>query len=169
MMKKNKFEDFFKEVEKVKEEVEQVEAQTRQSATDFWSSLSKEDQMKAFFMVTSKLYDAEVNKKLSYRGVLYEEFGFDRSSYVLGMQSNFIDLHNMIKENGNPFKPLFILTVNSSKIPTSAEQLTIIRHTLLKNLSGFSVLIVSESRPESDEHYWFKFVMREQILPDDEQ
>lgn len=54
-----------------------------------------------FYVITSKLYNAEIVDKRSYRGVLYSEFGFDPSMYLVGMWSNFFDLHQHIEPSTN--------------------------------------------------------------------
>jgi len=66
-------------------------------ANDFWDSLTAEQQMMAFYVVTKKISDHELNDSAaSYRYILYDVFGFPMESYAIGMNSGFIDLHNSI-------------------------------------------------------------------------
>lgn len=78
----------------------------RKDAQAFWDSLSHDDRLKAFYVVTSKIYEGDVTLRRSYRGVLYEVFGFDYSAYSVGMDSNYMELHNLIQETLDERKPL---------------------------------------------------------------
>jgi len=64
----------------------------------FWNSLSKDQQLLAFCEVISRLTKAELVEHRSYRGVLYDTFGFDLDSYVCAQVSGFLDLHNAIRD-----------------------------------------------------------------------
>jgi len=63
----------------------------------WWNSLSKQDQQRAFYSVCKRIYMADVEDKGSYRHALYKVFDFDLDSYGLGMDCKFIDIHNLIK------------------------------------------------------------------------
>lgn len=78
----------------------------KEDAENFWSSLSEQDRLKAFYAVTSKIYEGDVTLRKSYRGVLYEVFGFDYSAYSIGMDSNYMELHNLIQQALDERKPL---------------------------------------------------------------
>ena len=75
---------------------EDIEKKTESEMDTWWNDLSKEDQMRAFYSVVKRLVDGELNQKGSYRYVLYEVFGFDSSSYMLGMMCGYMALHNSI-------------------------------------------------------------------------
>lgn len=61
-----------------------------------WTALNEKEQQAMFYSVVKRVYKYRVLDELSYRGVLYEGFGFDESSYSMGMTCNYLDLHNMI-------------------------------------------------------------------------
>lgn len=63
---------------------------------DFWENLSYEDKLKAFYSVCKRLYQGEIKEQRSYRGVLYDVFGFDMDSYMVGMECGYMELHNAI-------------------------------------------------------------------------
>jgi len=65
---------------------------------EWWDNLSYDDKCRAFYVVTKKIMDAELEGS-SYRGVLYREFGFGSEMYSVGMNSRFFDLHNMLSDN----------------------------------------------------------------------
>lgn len=63
---------------------------------EFWNSLSKDDQLKAFCAVVRRIVQAELHDKGSYRWALYEVFGFGMESYTQGMDCGYMALHNAI-------------------------------------------------------------------------
>ena len=62
----------------------------------FWSSLSKEDQLKAFCCVVRRIFDGEIREPRSYRGVLYDVFEFGPEAYAQAQCAGFLALHNSI-------------------------------------------------------------------------
>jgi hypothetical protein len=68
----------------------------RQDREQFWASLSKDQQLKAFCAVVERLAEAELDEQLTYRGVLYEKFGFGPDAYVRSQMSGLLRLHNSI-------------------------------------------------------------------------
>lgn len=64
----------------------------------FWKNLSEEDKLKAFFSVCKRIYKGDVEDRRSYRGVLYDVFGFGSESYTIGMQCGYMPIHNLISE-----------------------------------------------------------------------
>ena len=65
-------------------------------AEKYWNSLSYDDKLMAFYIVTKRIHKGDVVDKGSYRYVLYDVFGFDMDSYVVGMDSGYFDIHNSI-------------------------------------------------------------------------
>lgn len=62
----------------------------------YWSSLSKEDQLKAFCAVARRIHQAELIDKGSYRHALYGVFGFGPESYAPAQMAGYLDIHNSI-------------------------------------------------------------------------
>jgi len=62
----------------------------------YWNALSYEDKLMAFYSVVKRICKGELEDQGSYRWVLYEVFGFDFDSYIIGMECGFMDLHNAI-------------------------------------------------------------------------
>jgi hypothetical protein len=73
-----------------------IEKDFSEEKSKFWSNLSEHEQLLAFCTVVEKLVQGELQDGESYRGVLYDTFGFDMDSYVLAQMSGFIELHNAI-------------------------------------------------------------------------
>lgn len=65
----------------------------------YWDSLSYEDKLKAFYIVTKRIHKGDIIDNGSYRYVLYEVFGFDMDSYLVGMDSGYLNIHNNIVVN----------------------------------------------------------------------
>jgi hypothetical protein len=63
---------------------------------DFWNSMSKEDQLKAFCAVIRRLHKGEIVDGRSYRGVLYGTFGFAEEAYMRAQFAGFLDIHNAL-------------------------------------------------------------------------
>lgn len=82
---------------------EDLEKQTEREMNEWWNSMSKDDQMKAFYSVVKRLVDGELEQKGSYRYVLYDVFGFGPESYMLGMMCGFMSLHNSIERDVEKF------------------------------------------------------------------
>lgn len=62
----------------------------------WWESLPTEQQQWAFYNVCRLIYKGDVEQDRSYRGVLYDTFGWGPEAYVLGMEARYLDLHNLI-------------------------------------------------------------------------
>jgi hypothetical protein len=82
--------DFSDLLKKVADEYE-VDADT------WWSNLSEEDKLLAFYSVCKRIYKGEVEDRGSYRHVLYSVFGFGPEAYSIGMECGFLELHNSIQ------------------------------------------------------------------------
>ena len=75
---------------------QEYETQYDRMCDDTWNGLDQETQYKMFYSVVKRLVKGELQDNGSYRYVLYQVFGFDESSYFLGMQAGFMELHNAI-------------------------------------------------------------------------
>jgi hypothetical protein len=62
----------------------------------FWNSLSKNEQLKAFCAVVRRIHRGEIEEGRSYRGVLYDTFGFGPESYAQAQMAGYLTLHNSI-------------------------------------------------------------------------
>lgn len=95
--------DFKQLLTALSEEQEDIEKQIEADMDEWWNSLSKDDQMKAFYSVMKRLVDGELVQKGSYRYVLYDVFGFDAEAYGLGMMCGYMALHNSIERDVEKF------------------------------------------------------------------
>ena len=62
----------------------------------WWEKLPTEDQQKAFYNVCRLIYKGDVTESRSYRGVLYDTFGWGPEAYWIGMEARYMDIHNLI-------------------------------------------------------------------------
>lgn len=75
---------------------DELEKQYDDEADQLWNSLSQEDQQLAFYSVMKRLVKGELRDQGTYRYVLYDVFGFDSSSYFMGVNCGYMELHNSI-------------------------------------------------------------------------
>lgn len=62
----------------------------------WWENLTYDEQLKAFYSVTKRIYQGDVKEHGSYRYVLYDVFGFAPDAYGVGMKSGYLAIHNAI-------------------------------------------------------------------------
>lgn len=67
----------------------------------FWNSLNKDEQLLVFCAVIRRLHKGEIEENRSYRGVLYDIFGFDLDAYSMAQCAGFLDIHNSIYKVGS--------------------------------------------------------------------
>jgi hypothetical protein len=67
-----------------------------QKMTTWWENLPTEQQQWAFYNVCRLIHKGDVEDKRSYRGVLYDTFGWGPEAYVLGMEARYMDIHNLL-------------------------------------------------------------------------
>jgi hypothetical protein len=75
---------------------EEIERDYDNDADTWWDALSSEDRQLAFYSVVKRLVKGELRDRGTYRYVLYDVFGFDASSYMMGMNCGYMELHNSI-------------------------------------------------------------------------
>ena len=64
----------------------------------WWNGLTPDEREDAFYAVCKRIYEARVVENRSYRGTLYDKFGFAPHTYRLGMECGFFSLHNMLHQ-----------------------------------------------------------------------
>ena len=85
-----------KSLEELQDAFEKAHAIMDAEIEEKWNSLSKEDQLYYFCAVVKRIHQGEVEKPRSYRGVLYDVFGFGPEAYAMAQLSGYLDLHNLI-------------------------------------------------------------------------
>lgn len=83
------FQQFFKELEAEQEE--------------FWNSLTKTEQIFVFCAVARRIYKGELEDKRSYRGVLYDVFGFGPEAYAAAQDAGYLAIHNSIMNESHDY------------------------------------------------------------------
>lgn len=68
----------------------------QKEADDLWNSLPYDDRLKLFCAVSKLIVKGEIEEKRSYRGVLYDTFGFGPDAYVPAQCAGYISIHNAI-------------------------------------------------------------------------
>jgi hypothetical protein len=50
----------------------------------------------AFYSVVKRIHKGEVEDRTTFRGVLYDVFGFGPDAYLVGMDCNYMEIHNLL-------------------------------------------------------------------------
>jgi hypothetical protein len=64
----------------------------------WWENLPSEEQQWAFYNVCRRIYQGDVIDRRSYRGVLYDTFGWGPEAYAIGMEARYMELHNLLHD-----------------------------------------------------------------------
>ena len=75
---------------------EEIERDYDNDADTWWDALTEDERQLAFYSVVKRLVKGELRDRGTYRYVLYDVFGFDASSYMMGMNCGYMELHNSI-------------------------------------------------------------------------
>ena len=116
--------DEYKEFLKIEEEA--LEQYTLK-AKEYFDSLDLDNQLMLFFYITNVIFENYFKGNGSYRGLLYDKFGFGPEAYSLGCDSGMFALHNAIStpdELENRFKSL----VDYLKIDLPKEDMKSLRN-----------------------------------------
>ena len=106
--------DDHKELLKIEEEVQE---QYTIKAKEYYDSLGMDNQLLLFFYITNLIFENYFKDNGSYRGLLYDKFGFGPEAYSLGMDSGMFALHNSIstpdelEERFNIFEAYFSIWI----------------------------------------------------------
>jgi hypothetical protein len=87
---------------------------------ELWSVLSEKERLLLFCAVIRRLHVGELQECRSYRGVLYNTFGFNEASYHIAQHAGFLDIHNSIINKQYLIK-LFLDFASENKIELNEE------------------------------------------------
>lgn len=119
--------DEHKELLKIQEEaLEQYE----QKAKEYYDSLGMDNQLLLFFYITNVIFRNYFKDNGSYRGLLYDKFGFGPEAYSLGMDSGMFALHNSIS-TPDESEERFNTLVTYLKLDLSKKELNSLRNIFL--------------------------------------
>lgn len=86
-------------LEKFSSEFEEAIKEIENEQEAYWNSLSKEHQLMAFCAVVRRIQNGEFVHHRSYRGMLYDIFGFGPEAYVQAQDAGFLEIHNAIVDS----------------------------------------------------------------------
>lgn len=96
--------DFWEHQEEFAKAMQEGAERFDKESDDFWNKLTYEQKLNAFHSVCKRIYKGDVVEGRSYRGVLYGVFGFGTDAYLVGMECNYMDLHNYIQDGVESLK-----------------------------------------------------------------
>jgi hypothetical protein len=79
----------------ISEVFNQAMKEIEQEQEEFWNSLTEDQRLMAFCSVVRRIHTARFTKRSSYRGTLYDVFGFGMESYVQAQDAGYLDIHNL--------------------------------------------------------------------------
>ena len=119
--------DEHKKLLKIQEEaLEQYE----HKAKEYYDSLGMDNQLLLFFYITNVIFKNYFKDNGSYRGLLYDKFGFGPEAYSLGMDSGMFALHNAIS-TPDESEERFNILVKFLKLDLSKKELNSLRNIFL--------------------------------------
>ena len=119
--------DEYKEYLEIQEEALE---QYTQKAKEYFESLETDNQLLLFFYITNVIFRNYFKDNGSYRGLLYDKFGFGPEAYSLGMDSGMFALHNSIS-TPDESEERFNTLVAYLKLDLSIKELNSLRNIFL--------------------------------------
>ena len=95
-LKKLTSEEALQKLSELGNQFNEAMAEVEKESEAYWNSLSKEEQLKAFCAVSRGIYKGELVERRSYRGVLYDVFGFGPEAYAPAQMANYLEIHNAL-------------------------------------------------------------------------
>ena len=119
--------DEYKEYLKAEEESQELYTQ---KAKEYFESLETDNQLLLFFHITNQIFENYFKNNSSYRGLLYDKFGFGPESYTIGMDSGMFAIHNAIS-TPDESEERFNTLVKFLKLDLSKKELNSLRNIFL--------------------------------------
>ena len=119
--------DEYKEYLEIQEEALE---QYTQKAKEYFESLETDNQLLLFFHITNQIFENYFKDNSSYRGLLYDKFGFGPESYTIGMDSGMFAIHNAIS-TPDESEERFHTLVKFLKLDLSQKELNSLRNIFL--------------------------------------
>lgn len=94
----------------------------QQMCCSFYSGLDPEEQLMAFCAIVEKLSHGELDEGRSYRGILYDTFGWGPEAYAAAQCAGFLGLHNAIYRFDD-LETMFKRTLEELEITIESEKL----------------------------------------------
>ena len=83
-------------LEEIRKAFQEAKEKYDKNAEEYWSGLTEDEKLLAFYAVIKRTYKAEVEDKGTFRYALYDVFDFDASAYKTAMDCGYLDIHNLI-------------------------------------------------------------------------
>jgi hypothetical protein len=99
----------------------------KQKSKEYFESLETDNQLLLFFYITNVIFENYFNDNGSYRGLLYDKFGFGPEAYSLGCDSGMFTLHNAIS-TPDQLEERFKNLIKFLKLDLSKEQINSARN-----------------------------------------
>ena len=118
---------------------EEALEQYTQKAKEYFDSLEIDNKLLLFFHITNTIFENYFKYNSSYRGLLYDKFGFGPEAYSLGMDSGMFALHNAIS-TPDELEERFDTLVKFLKLDLSKKELNSLRNIFLYGFDNSKTL-----------------------------
>lgn len=88
--------DEMRDLEEISKIFNEAIEENKKRYNEKWKALSDEDQLDYFCAIVERIHEGDIVQKRSYRGVLYDVFGWGPEAYMAAQCAGYLDIHNMI-------------------------------------------------------------------------
>lgn len=104
-----------------------------QLSESFWQGLSSEEQLWAFCAIIRRLSQANLVDRKSFRGVLYDTFGWGPEAYGPAQLAGYLTLHNSLYSDAD-IEELILKVFDSVDVDNKDQLQTAVIESLYKNV-----------------------------------
>jgi len=122
-LKSDEYKEFLDMEEKIQDDYKKL-------AKELFETFDTDTKLLLFFHITNTIFENYFKDSGSYRGLLYDKFGFGPEAYSLGMSSGMFEVHNAIS-TPDELEERFNNLVNHLKLDLSKEELRSMRNIFL--------------------------------------
>jgi hypothetical protein len=91
-------EDLLQKLTEFGEEMQHAKREYEAKNDVWWNNLTEKERQDAFYAVCKRIYEGDLQKRGTYRYVLYDTFGFGPEMYGAGMDCGYMTIHNTLCE-----------------------------------------------------------------------
>jgi hypothetical protein len=91
--------ELLKALDDIREPFMEAMKRSEEESEEMWNSLTHDEKLNVFCAVIRRIYEGEIEKRGSYRYVLYDVFKFGPEAYVQAQIAGYLSIHNAIYDS----------------------------------------------------------------------